>query len=203
MRERRGASHGSFRQHTGRAALWIALVVALVGCDNGGPSSEPPPAVEPTREAMTYYGRMILLDHRGPKAQIHLQSEDEPLWFSQVRDAIAFTLSPEEPSDIAAIYVTDMARAGGWAQPQQWMPAQEAVYVIDSECRGGMGALEAVPLSEREAARAFIELHGGTLISSWDDIPRVYIQKRSVEAIDSPRMMGSEKGCERLAPNQD
>ncbi|WP_440997427.1 nitrous oxide reductase accessory protein NosL [Arhodomonas sp. SL1] len=180
-------------------ALLCGLGTAMiVGCQPEE-SGRPPAAVEPTREAITYYGRMILVDHRGPKAQIHLGGADEPLWFSQVRDAVAFTLSPEESSDIAAIYVTDMARADGWAQPQQWIAAEEAVYVIDSECRGGMGALEAVPFSQREAAEAFIELHGGEPVA-WDEIPADYIQERSIEAIDSPNMMGSGEGCERLVP---
>lgn len=182
----------------------MLLAALLAGCGDGGESATAPPAVEPTREAMTYYGGMILVDHPGPKAQIHLASRDKPLWFPQVRNAVAFTMSPEEPDDITAIYVTDMAVADGWASPQQWIPADEAVYVIDSECRGGMGALEAVPFSQREAAQAFIELHGGKLVASWDAIPKDYILKRSIAVIDSPKMQGMDGagGCRRLAPAQ-
>lgn len=182
------------------AILSLALTAMLGGGCQPESSGEPPPAVAPTREAITYYGRMILVDHRGPKAQIHLAAADEPLWFSQVRDAVAFTLSPEEPGDIAAIYVTDMAQADGWAQPQHWMPAGEALYVIDSGCHGGMGALEAVPFSERDAAEAFVRLHGGEIVA-WDGIPERYILERSMQAAGRPGMMGmhGEGACERLA----
>lgn len=168
----------------------LFMVLALLWLTACAPDADQPPPepVTPDREAMTYFGRMILVDHRGPKAQIHLRSTEEPLWFSQVRDAVAFTLSPEEPSDIAAIYVTDMARADGWDQPQHWMAARDAVYVIDSERRGGMGALEAIPFSEREAAEAFIDAHGGELVN-WEDIPEDYILVRSIQAVESPRML--------------
>ena len=171
------------------ALLWLIVALLwLTACQSEHADQPPPEAVTPDREAMTYYGRMILVDHRGPKAQIHLESRDAPLWFSQVRDAVAFTLSPEEPNDIAAIHVTDMARADGWDQPQTWMPAEEAVYVIDSERRGGMGALETVPFSERVAAEAFAAEHGGELMS-WDEITEDYIFERSIKAVESPRMM--------------
>lgn len=183
----------------------VLLASLLAGCGNGGEPTIAPPPAEPTRAALTYYGGMILVDHRGPKAQIHLASRDEPLWFPQVRNAVAFTMSPEEPDDIAAIYVTDIAAADGWGKPQKWIPAQEAVYVIDSECRGGMGALEAVPFSDREAAQAFIELHGGELVPSWDAIPEDYILERSIAVINAPATMqgmAGAGGCRRLAPGE-
>lgn len=149
---------------TARLAFSIILsgfvLAVLAGCDRADTAK--PPAQLPDREAITYYGRMILVDHRGPKAQILLRSQQSPLWFSQVRDAIAFTLSLEEdPADLAAIYVTDMSGEADWDSPQhwnslqQWLPAETAIYVIDSDHRGGMGALEAVPFSQHEAAEAF------------------------------------------------
>ena len=168
--------------------LITAMLLLLAACQGEGADQPRAEAVSPDREAMTYYGRMILVDHRGPKAQIHLQSRDAPLWFSQVRDAAAFTRSPEEPSDIAAIYVTDMALAADWDQPQHWIDAQDATNVIDSDRRGGMGALEAVPFSKRDAAEAFATEHGGEVMS-WADIPEEYIFERSIEAVESPRMM--------------
>ncbi|WP_435103987.1 nitrous oxide reductase accessory protein NosL [Arhodomonas sp. AD133] len=170
-----------------RTVLVCTVAMLIGGCQGGGDGNERPEAVTPTREAITYYGRMILVDHRGPKAQIHLRSRASALWFSQVRDAIAFTLSPEEPNDIAAIYVTDMAEAAGWDSPQHWVPAREAVYVIDSDRRGGMGALEAVPFSRRQAALAFVDEHGGEIVT-WADMPDAYILERSVEAVAAPAM---------------
>lgn len=169
------------------------VLVLLSACQHEDTAKAPPPVV-PDREAMTWYGRMILVEHRGPKAQIFLRSRPSPLWFSQVRDAIAFTLSPEDPHDITAIYVTDMGGNSGWDSPQrwnspqQWLPADKAIYVIDSDRRGGMGALEAVPFSRREAAEAFVHTHGGQIVA-WNEIPRNYILVRSVKAVSSPSMM--------------
>ena len=70
----------------------------------------------PDRDAVGYYCSMIVVDHGGPKAQIYLDAEAKPIWFSSVRDAIAFTLLPDEPKAIAAIYVNDMGR-GVWTRP--------------------------------------------------------------------------------------
>lgn len=180
---------------TARLASLVILcglaLVLLAGCRRED-IAKPLPEV-PDREAMTYYGRMILVEHRGPKAQIFLRSRPSPLWFSQVRDAIAFTLSPEESPDITAIYVTDMSGDGSWDSPQhwnspqQWLPAEQAIYVIDSDRRGGMGALEAVPFSRREAAEAFVSKHGGQIVT-WNEIPQDYILERSIEPVQSPSM---------------
>lgn len=156
-----------------RLAAGIVLVVGLAACGEEEVAEAPPPVV-PDREAVTYFGRMILVDHQGPKAQIHLESAEEPLWFPSVRDAVAFTVLPGEAKDITGIYVTDMAVAESWDDPQVWMPAAEAVYVIGSNRRGGMGAPEAVPFSDPPAAEAFAADHGGRVVA-WDAIPEDYV----------------------------
>lgn len=154
--------------------LIVLLPLLLAACgDDDTPATAPPP-VTPDREAITYFGRMILVDHQGPKAQIHLESQEEPLWFPQVRDAVAFTLLPGEAKDITAVYVTDMAVSQGWDDPQVWIPAARAVYVIGSQRRGGMGAPEAVPFSDRARAEAFAADNGGRVVA-WQDIPEDYV----------------------------
>jgi FAD:protein FMN transferase len=52
-----------------------------------------------------------------------------------VRDTIAFTRLPEEPKDIAAIYVNDMGQAqtGQQPEPGTWTEARDAWFVIESE----------------------------------------------------------------------
>lgn len=170
----------------------LAAALLLAGCGNEETASRPPPVV-PDREAVTYFGRMILLDHQGPKAQIILRSALKdgtgPLWFPSVRDAVAFTKLPGEPKDIAAIYVTDMAMADGWDDPKVWMEPEKAVFVIESEMRGGMGAPEAVPFSDRTAAETFAGEHGGRIVA-WADIPEAYVLSDAAGTMTMDGMKG-------------
>ena len=90
--------------------------------------------------------------------------------------SIAFTLLPEEPKDIAAIYVTDMAVAKNWDHPERgtWVDARRAWYVIGSTKKGGMGGDEAVPFGQELAARQFAETNGGQVVA-FDAVPEDYI----------------------------
>ncbi|NIQ52250.1 MAG: hypothetical protein GWN85_01855, partial [Gemmatimonadetes bacterium] len=56
-------------------------------------SSTPLP-VEITRDHIGYYCNMIVVDHVGPKGQVHIKGRADPVWFSSVRDTIVFTLLP-------------------------------------------------------------------------------------------------------------
>jgi copper chaperone NosL len=93
-----------------------------------------------------------------------------------VRDAVAFTMLPEMPRTIAAVYVTDMAHARNWqaAGAGAWIDARKAFYVIDSQARSGMDTAEAVPFGDRAAADEFAAAHGGRIVA-FSDIPRAYI----------------------------
>ena len=134
-----------------------------------------PTAAELTREEVGHYCGMIVVDHKGPKAQIHLTGDDGVVWFSSVRDAIAFMLLPEEPKNIAAAFVNDMGRAQWDApEPGTWIDADDAWYVIESSKVGGMGAAEAIPFAERDAAERFAAEHGGRVVAL-ADIPDTYI----------------------------
>ncbi|GAA6206771.1 nitrous oxide reductase accessory protein NosL [Cognatishimia sp. WU-CL00825] len=122
-----------------------------------------PQAVEMTEEALGFYCQMDLLTHDGPKGQIHLDGMPGPIFFSQVRDAIAYLHMPEQSHAIQVAYVQDMAGAANWATPESWMPLTEAYYVIGSDKLGGMNAPEFVPFSNIAAAENFVLLHGGTV----------------------------------------
>jgi len=137
---------------------------------------EAPPAQTLTREATGYYCLMTVVYHNGPKGQIILTDKEQPLWFTSVRDTIAFTLSPEEPRNIAAIYVNDMSDAE-WDNPGEnnWIDARTAWYVLNSKRAGGMGAPEAVPFSTEKAAQSFADEHGGQ-IYRFDTIPPDYVK---------------------------
>jgi copper chaperone NosL len=155
----------------------LALALATIGgCEKAPPESAAPAPARLSRDAVGYYCGMIVADHPGPKAQIFLESQEEPLWFSSVRDGVAFTMLPEESKAIRAIYVHDMGQAGGWASPSDnlWTKAEDAHYVIGGSRRGGMGAMEAVPFADPEMAADFAREFGGRVVS-WATIPRDYI----------------------------
>lgn len=153
-------------------ALIGGLAFLATACDDRVATSKPEPA-KMTRDAIGYYCHMIIADHPGPKAQIFVRGTVEPVWFSSVRDAVAFTMLPEEPKTIAAIYVNDAAALGEWENPvpSQWISADQAVFVVGSSRRGGMGAPEIVPFSNQADADQFIARFGGE-ISAWDAIPK-------------------------------
>lgn len=154
----------------------IVIALALSACSKDEYLNTPLPR-DINGEATGYYCGMTVKDHAGPKAQVHLQGVAEPLWFVSVRDAIAFTFLPEEPKNIAAIYVTDMGLAD-WQHPEMerknWIDAKQAFYVIDSNKDGGMGAAEAVPFLKRQDAEEFIKIHAGQIIGL-ADIPEYYV----------------------------
>ncbi len=154
--------------------LALLAALALAGCGEDERTAAPPPRPL-DREAMGYYCNMIVADHAGPKGQIFLADRADPVWFSSVRDTIAFTLLPDEPKNIAAIYVNDMGRAS-WdsPEPDTWIDARTAWYVIGSRRRGGMGQPEAVPFKEKAAAEKFAAAYGGRVVD-FDGIPADYI----------------------------
>lgn len=155
---------------------YIVLLFAfvLVACEKNQPVTMPSAQIL-TREANGYYCLMTVLNHNGPKGQIILSDKEQALWFTSVRDTISFTLSAEEPKNIAAIYVNDMTDAN-WDNPgvDNWVDARDAWYVIGSEVSGGMGASEAVPFSTKEKAALFAMKKGGT-VHSFASIPEEYI----------------------------
>ena len=178
-------------------ARWAAAILAvlmLAACNKAAPPAPPPAPAEVSDEATGYYCGMLLADHEGPKGQIYLASRTDPIWFSSVRDTIAFLRLPEEAKDIAAVYVNDMGKAKDWKHPEigTWVEARSAWFVLDSDMRGGMGAPEAVPFAEKPAAEMFQTTHGGTL-AQLDDIPEAYVlgpvdlaPATSGDAIDAP-----------------
>ena len=158
------------------AVVVVLAVAAVAGCDRRSAERSRPSPSEVLAEATGYYCGMRLAEHEGPKGQVYLASRSEPIWFSSVRDTIAFLRAPEEPRDIVAVYVNDMGRSASWQQPDRgaWVDARTAWFVIESQARGGMGAPEAVPFSEQAAAEAFRVSHGGRVVRL-DEIPDDYL----------------------------
>ena len=152
--------------------LWMFL---LLSCENSQPV-DMPAAQTLTRDANGYYCLMTVVNHKGPKGQIILSDKKQALWFTSVRDTIAFTLSAEEPKNIAAIYVNDMSDAD-WDNPgvDNWIDARKAWYVLGSRRSGGMGAPEAVPFATKETAALFASEQNGT-VYDFHSIPHESIQ---------------------------
>ncbi len=147
---------------------WIFMisalsVVGLASCKED--RATPPPPVAMTEEALGVFCQMSMVEHPGPKAQIHLKDQQAPLFFSQVRDAIAYERMPEQDGVVVAVYVSDMGAAPSWEKPGEnnWIVAETAYYVIGASISGGMGAPELVPFSDPDAAADFVAIHGGEI----------------------------------------
>jgi copper chaperone NosL len=155
-------------------AFLIVIPVALAGCEQEATQFPQPHRM--TADAIGHYCGMNLLEHPGPKGQIFAASLIEPVWFSSVRDTIAFTMLPDEPKDIQAIYVSDMGKAPSWDKPgaDNWVEARKALFVIDSRLKGGMVGDEAVPFSNRGAAEKFAAENGGRIVT-FENVPRDYV----------------------------
>jgi copper chaperone NosL len=158
-----------------RLFLFLLLATLGAGCDEKPTATAPQPH-EVTADAIGRYCGMALTEHSGPKSQIFVAGIADPIWFSSVRDAIAFTLLPEEPKDIAAIYVTDIGKAKNWDQPEPgtWVDAKKAWFVIESGRAGGMGSAELVPFAQERDARDFAAREGGRVVR-FAEIPRDYV----------------------------
>jgi len=157
-----------------KKTITILFIIFLSACEKTQ-VTEVPPAQTLNREASGYYCLMTVVNHNGPKGQIILTDKQQALWFTSVRDTLAFTLSPEEPKNIAAIYVNDMSNAD-WNNPgaDNWINAHDAWYVLNSDRSGGMGAPEAVPFATKNNAEQFADKQGGS-VYAFDSIPREYI----------------------------
>ncbi len=141
----------------------LLLCLLLAACDDD--ARDVPPPIAMSEEALGYYCQMNVLEHDGPKGQIHLAGFPMPIWFAQVRDGIAYVKSGERSADILAFYVNDMGAAGAWNDPgaDNWIDANAAHFVVGSGAVGGMGAPELVPFASAADARAFADRRGGTV----------------------------------------
>jgi copper chaperone NosL len=151
-------------------------LLSLAACSRGYNAAAAPPPREMTDASVAQFCGMALSEHAGPKGQIFVRGLSAPYWFSSVRDAFAFTMLQETPKAILAFYVSDMARAKNWDQPEPgtWVEAHNAYFVIGSRRRGGMGADEAIPFGVAAAAQAFAAANGGRVVR-FAEMPKDYV----------------------------
>lgn len=163
-------------QRWAATATLSAVLLALSACGGDEPAAPPPAPQAVSAEAVGHYCGMMLLDHAGPKGQIFVKGRAAPVWFSSIKQVFAYTLLPEEPKGLAAIYVNDMAAAGpdGAADLKSWVDARQAFYVINSSFIGGMGAEDAMPFSDQARAQAFAQTHGGRVVR-FAEVPEDYV----------------------------
>ncbi|MUO85264.1 nitrous oxide reductase accessory protein NosL [Agrobacterium vitis] len=149
-----------------RPLLFVASLLLLAGCQEKAAQDTSPKDMTP--ETLGHYCQMNLLEHPGPKGQVFLEGIAAPLFFSQVRDTIAYMRGPEQMAPIVAVYVNDMgAKDASWDHPGDgnWIAADQAAYVVGSARQGGMGAPETVPFSNRQRAEEFARTEGGRVLS--------------------------------------
>jgi copper chaperone NosL len=154
----------------------LCAVLALAACKRDKSEAALPAPREVTDASVAQFCGMALTEHSGPKGQIFVRGLPDPYWFATVRDVFAFVMLPEMPKAITAIYVSDMARAKNWDQPEPgvWVEAHQAAYVIGSRRLSGMHADEAIPFGDAAAARRFAEANGGRVVG-FADMPNDYI----------------------------
>jgi copper chaperone NosL len=142
--------------------LAVLAVLLLGACVEEGREMPPPIALD--EDALGHYCQMNILEHAGPKGQIHLSGWPMPIWFGQVRDGVAYIKAKERAAEVVAFYVNDMGAAEDWEEPgNNWVTAEAAFFVVGSDAVGGMGAPEVVPFAVEAQARAFAQARGGAV----------------------------------------
>lgn len=155
-----------------RKLILAVVCIGLLGACDSQEDHVPSPHTL-TDDAVGVFCGMILTEHAGPKGQVFEKGRDTPLWFTAVRDAIAYTRMPGEGQSAVALYVQDMARAESWEKPQPdgiWIAAETAFYVVGSKMRGGMGMPETIPFGTNKSAQSFAAKHGGQMMR-FEEIP--------------------------------
>lgn len=151
---------------------FLLIAVCLLSACREDKAGSVPEAVSMNADSVGYYCQMNLAEHEGPKGQIHLDGYLAPIFFSQVRDTLAYLLGSERVAPVRAVYVSNMSRASSWETPgpDNWIAASEAFFVTGSDAHGGMGAPEIVPFETAADAESFANEHGGRVLRL-DEIP--------------------------------
>lgn len=146
--------------------LFTIVLLSLAACKEE--ATQDTSALPLNADAVGHYCQMNMLEHAGPKVQVHLSGlPAAPLFFSQVRDGVAYMRMPEQSHSILTVWVNDMGAQGAtWDAPgaNNWILAEEAFYVVGARVVGGMGAPEVVPFSDKIKAIEFGAENGGNVM---------------------------------------
>jgi len=146
------------------------LSFGLSACNQTGAEKTLPKPATLVESDIGHSDQMIVVNHKGPKSQIHLANTEIPLWFSSVRDGLAYLRSPEQSTKIIVFYVSDAGATSEWNDMgnDNWINANDAFFVVGSDAIGGMGAPAFVPFSDETKAKEFASNRGGEVIKLSD-----------------------------------
>lgn len=143
-------------------ALTLSLLLAGCGAGENAPLADARPI---TDADSCHVCGMLILELPGPKGQAYLNRDDTVRKFCSTLDLFAFLLQPENAARLSHAWVHDVG-VTPWTRPADdaFVPASEALYVVEHQRRGAMGHTLA-PFSERHAAEAFQASYGGRIVA--------------------------------------
>jgi copper chaperone NosL len=133
-------------------------------------SQEPAQDIAPqemTAETLGHYCQMNLLEHPGPKAQVHLKGMARRCSSARCATRSPMRARRSRSRRSSPIYVNDMGAPGAtWETPGDgnWIDADKAFFVVGSNQNGGMGAPETVPFATQAKAEEFARKEGGRVL---------------------------------------
>ena len=118
--------------------------------------------VDLTKNHICACDSMIIIDYKGPKAQI-LWNDNSRTYYCEVREAFYESTKKIKNKNIKAFFVQDFSGINWDSYIDKWILAENSYYVIDSKKNGAMG-LTYVPFSNIEYAKSFIEKYDGKIL---------------------------------------
>lgn len=145
------------------AALAAFGALGLVGCSRDGADAGPATAVDFGPNDSCALDGMLLHEYPGPKGQLLVSGQPQPVWYCDTLELLNVLLEPEQVRRLRGAWVQDMARAD-WERPRgHWIDARQAHYVLDSSRQGAMGDT-AASFADAAAAGAFQSRYGGRVL---------------------------------------
>lgn len=143
----------------------------------------PEPAELPDEQTCAVCG-MVIRGSYGPNGQVVYDGDyppdhDGPAYYDSVRELYVDQFGQKNQGvDPLVAYVTDYASVAyeietqdgneyvtGSVDPETFIKAESATFVVESDIRGAMGA-ELLPFGEHEAAESFAERNGGQVVAA-------------------------------------
>jgi len=142
----------------------VPLIFLLTACEQQSSNEDfhPPVIIESGDEC--HVCGMLITKMPGPKGQAFDKRSQQTRKFCSTFDLISWYLQPENISNVAEVYVHDMANTS-WETPDdtKLISARKAFFVIDSNKKGSMGKA-IVSFKNRSDAELFKKQWGGKIV---------------------------------------